>query len=83
MKSKQLANVLIKMLGLSICVYGVPGIIIGLVQIIGNSGGLNKGITILEVVAELAGSGVSVLIGIFIIKASNKIAGWMFKSDED
>jgi hypothetical protein len=83
MKSKQLANVLIKMLGLSICVYGIPSIVLGLVEIIGDSEGVNKGITILEIIATLAASGAQVLIGIFIMKASKKIAGWMFTNEEE
>ena len=83
MKSRQLANVLIKMLGLSICLYAIPscvsGILVGITQL-----EVSKwDITIIRILSSAIGAAVQAVVGIVIISASQKIAGWMFKSDEE
>jgi fumarate reductase subunit D len=86
-KSKQLANVLIKILGLSICFYAIPTCVSGIIFAVSFPTGLPKTdeteITVVRFVSSAVGAGIEVLFGIIIIAMSRKIAGWMFKSDED
>ncbi|HEV2695431.1 MAG TPA: hypothetical protein VG347_21225 [Verrucomicrobiae bacterium] len=83
MKSKQLANVLIKMLGLSVCLYAIPscvsGIIIALMQPPTSGGGFE----VMRIVSYAIGAGVQFAIGITIISMSQKISGWLFKGDDE
>lgn len=87
MKSKQLANVLIKMLGLSICFYAIPTCVSGIIFALSFPSGLPKTdqteITVIRFMSSAVGAGVEALFGMIIIAMSRKIAGWMFKSDED
>lgn len=83
MKSKQLANVLIKMLGLSICVYAIPGFVSGLYMAFQSPAVTTKTETVLLAFGSAIGVGVQAIVGIVIISASRKISGWMFKSEED
>lgn len=82
MKSKQLANVLIKMLGLSIFVYAIPNFAEGFFVMISGKPSADfvtfLGISITALVAI-----VQVIFGIVIIANSQKIANWMFKNEED
>lgn len=83
MKSKQLANVLIKMLGLSICLYAIPGAASGVLYAISLSMKQNpKEDTTMWMVSSGMGGIIQIVVGIIIIAMSQTIAGWMFKSEE-
>lgn len=82
MKSKQLANVLIKMLGLSVCLYAIPSCIAGiLVQILPS--GAPKPDFVMRIFTSAVGAGVQAIVGIVIIAMSHKIAGLLFKTDDE
>jgi cytochrome c biogenesis protein CcdA len=85
MKSKQLANVLIKMLGLSVCLYAIQNCIAGILVAVTRQEtiGSNLVAAVLHIVAYPIGAAVQFAIGIAIIIKSQKIAGWMFKGDQD
>ena len=82
MKSKQLANVLIKMLGLSICIYAIPSCVLGVLAMLSDKSA-SKDITVLGISATAASAAVQAVVGIVIIAMSQKIAGLMFKSDDE
>lgn len=83
MKSKQLAHVLIKVLGLYICLLAIPGILSGILTVtlaqwadIGKdraSGMLNYSI----------GDAMQAAVGIIIIVKSRKIAEFWFKNEDE
>jgi hypothetical protein len=83
MKSKQLANVLIKMLGLSVCLYAVPSIISGILFSVAH---LSKDFPALSdfipLVSYGIGAAVQAVVGLILIAKSQKIAGWMFRDEE-
>ena len=82
MKSKQLANVLIKMLGVSVCLYAIPSCIAGiLVQFLPT--GAPKTDIVLRMFSTAVGAAVQAVVGIVIIAMSQKIAGLLFKSDDE
>jgi hypothetical protein len=84
MKSKQLANVLIKMLGLSVCLYAIPscvsGIVFGITQFQVSP---KWDIAVIRIISSAIGAAVQAVIGIVIISMSQKIAGMMFKTDDE
>ena len=83
MKSRQLANVLFKVLGFSVCLYAIPGCVSGIVLALlqpHSSGGAAE---ILHVVAYPIGAGFQLAIGVAVIAMSQKISAWLFKSDDE
>ena len=82
MKSKQLANVLIKMLGLSVCLYAIPSCISGFLQGIMHLNS-SQGLAIIPLISYGIGAAIQAIVGLVIICESQKISGWMFRSDED
>ena len=84
MKSKQLANVLIKVLGLSVCLHAIPicvsGILVGITQFQVSP---KWDIAIIRIISSAIGAAVQAVIGIVIIAMSQKIAGMMFKTDDE
>ena len=93
MKSKRLANVLIKILGLSMCLYAIPGffseILISAAPLwyttVASSNFHDTLIhqTIANAVSFVVREVVELGIGIFIIVKSRKIAGFLFKSEDE
>ena len=81
MKSKQLANVLIKMLGLSVCLYAIPTCVGGLIA--GLSSPLRGDVMFIRIISSAIGAGVQAVVGIIVIAMSQKIAGLMFKTDDE
>lgn len=80
MKSKQLANVLIKILGLSVCIHAVPNLIDGLFNLMRAKEG--------RILPEVfwfypIPSAVLLAIGIFLIVKSRNVAECLFKNEED
>ena len=82
MKPKQLANVLIKVLGLYICLLAIPSCVSGIIVAIihPDTAGV---VETLRIGSYAIGAGVQFVIGIAIIAKSQTVTGWMFKSDED
>jgi hypothetical protein len=84
MKSKQLANVLIKIIGLYVCLCAIPGLVSGI--LIGVSyawlieGAKNRYIGTL---GYSIGAAVQVAIGIFLITKSRKLAQYWFKNEDE
>ena len=83
MKSRQLANVLIKILGLSICLYAVPTCISGIVFALTAAGASKTDATAMRFISSTVGAGVQAMFGIIIIAMSRTIAGWMFNKDDE
>ena len=82
MNQKQLANVLIKILGLSMCVYGITPIATGIMDLFAN---------LLQLVQYNVHSNtwsspmmtglLSAVIGVYLIIRSRSIAGTLFKNE--
>ena len=83
MKSKQLANVLIKILGLSICLYAIPNCISGILVPLTQLGETKWDIAVIRIFSYAIGSSVQVVVGIIIIAKSQTIAGWLFKGEDE
>jgi uncharacterized membrane protein HdeD (DUF308 family) len=76
MKPKQLANVLIKILGLSICVHGVLAIIDNLIY---NTAHNNFNVLLLQIIV----GSVPIAIGVFLIVRSRWIVEKILKGEEE
>jgi hypothetical protein len=83
MKSKQLANVIIKMLGLSVCLYAIPSCITGILYGLSTVMASKPDMVFTRVISSAVGAAVQAIIGIVIICQSQKIAGVMFKNDDE
>ena len=82
MKSKQLANVLIKILGLSVLVHAIPSILSGLLpmfQTIGSHGGVYLNYNWIYPSSSL----VSVAIGIYLVVKSRAVTAFLFKDEDE
>jgi hypothetical protein len=80
MKSKQLANVLIKILGLSVFVHGIPSIITGLYTVLQiRNVGPQSGFYWLYPLSPV----VLVAIGIYLIVKSQDVAAFLFKDENE
>lgn len=83
MKTKQLANVLIKILGLSVLVQGIPSILITLFSML-EAGGVGFGLRAnygywLHLLPTL----IMVVIGIYLIVRSRDVATFLFKDEDE
>jgi len=83
MKSKQLANVLIKILGLYICLCAIPSIISGILLVFTSTMGVSWGQILMRQGAFAIGEAVQAVVGVFIIRKSRKIAELWFKNDDE
>ena len=83
MKSRQLANVLIKILGISVCLYAIPSCVTGIIVTVMQLPSSGGGFEVMRMVSYAIGAGVQFAIGIAIIFLSQKISGWLFKSDDE
>ncbi len=79
MKTKQLANILIKLLGLSVAIHSIPGIFSGL-SYLGASDAIRVGA---RVWAYPVSSVVMAVIGIYLMIQSRRVAELLFKRDAD
>jgi hypothetical protein len=79
MKPKQLANVLIKILGLSMCAHGIPSIIDYLIYGTGgfSNGTRNSAVMLLQIIMGL----VPIAIGIYLIVRSRWLVEKLFKDE--
>lgn len=86
MKSKQLANVLIKVLGFSVCLYAIPSCVSGIVFALNQPPAHpppDFNVNVMRVVSYGIGAAFQLAFGIAIIAMSRKISGWLFKHDDD
>jgi hypothetical protein len=92
MTSKQLANVALKILGLSMCLYSIPSVFYQIVMafdpfpsLVGSSdvqqSFRHHQFSIAVILA--ARESISVIIGLFIIIKSRKMAEWLFKNEAE
>jgi hypothetical protein len=81
MKSRELANVLIKMVGLLGCLYSIPNFIGSIIFGLATRG-LKASISNMQIFASSIGIGLIAVCSIILIATSHQIAAWMFKSDE-
>ena len=81
MKSRQQANVLIKMFGLLGCLYSIPNFI-GSILFGLPARGLNEGVSNMQIFSSSIGIGLIAVCSVSLIAMSRKIAAWMFKNDE-
>ena len=79
MKTKQLANVLIKVLGLSVVVHSIPAVITGLFSAVQIRGAAGPGAYWLYPVSSL----VLVAIGIYLIIKSKDVVEFLFKNEDE
>lgn len=80
MKTKQLANILIKILGLSVLVHGIPSIITGLFSAFQIRGASSQGgYYWLYPLSSV----VLVAIGIYLIVKSRDVAAFLFKDEDE
>lgn len=82
MKSRQLANVLIKMLGLSVFIYAIPAFFSSVFFLLA-SGNKSTTMTALGLGSALIRPAVDAIVGVLLITNSQNIAGWMFKSGDE
>jgi hypothetical protein len=93
MKSKQLANVLLKILGLSMCLYAIPGVFSEITIAFtplwfSNEGSSNLHDTfirqaLVNAVSFAAREVIEIGIGIFVIVKSRKISEFLFKNEAE
>ena len=87
MKSKQLANVLIKIIGLYICVFAIPtfisGIVVGLTNysIMGQLNGV--GAILVRILSTTTTAAAQAVLGILLIVLSQKVARFLFKNEDE
>jgi len=80
MKSKQLANVLIKILGLSVFVHSIPSIIGALASYVQRSGEIHGPH---DYWLYPVSSVVLVALGVYLIVKSRDVAEFLFKNEEE
>ena len=83
MKSRQLANVLFKVLGFSVCLYAIPNCVSGIIVAVMQPRTSGGGIEATRIISYAIGAGVQLAIGVTIIAMSQKISAWLFKSDDE
>ena len=84
MKSKQLANVLIKVIGLYICLDDIPSIIAGILAFFWRGVGDAKWADeTMRYFAFSIGSAMQLVVGILLIIMSRKLAGFWFKDENE
>jgi len=84
MKSKQLANVLIKILGLSVCLYAIPSFISSIVVGLSSLGLARESApVILRMISYGIGAAVQSAVGICFIVKSKSIVEFLFKGEEE
>ena len=83
MKSKQLANVLIKVLGLYICLCAIPGFVSGILLIFSSAMGVSWSEKLFSMGTYAIGNVVQAIVGIIIIIKSQKISAFWFKNDDE
>jgi hypothetical protein len=84
MKSKQLANVLIKIIGLYVCLSAIPGIISGILVALELAfGPKGREGLIFSSGGYAIGEAIKAAVGLYLIVQSRALAGYWFKNDEE
>lgn len=83
MKSRQLANVLFKVLGFWVCLEAVPSCVSGILVVMLSHMSRGESFEVMRIGSYAIGASVQFVIGIAIISMSRKISGWLFKSDDE
>jgi hypothetical protein len=83
MKSRQLANVLFKILGFWVCLEAIPSCVSGILIAIQSHMSSGESFEVMRISSYAIGAGVQFAIGIAIISMSQKISGWLFKGDDE
>jgi hypothetical protein len=83
MKSKQLANVLIKIVGLYVCLGAIPNFVSGILIALSPLGESKWNEIITRTVFYAVGAGVQAVVGIVIIIKSRKLAEFWFKNEDE
>jgi hypothetical protein len=86
MKRRNLADVLLKILGLSMCLYAIPSVVIStctfvITSVVGSK--LNGLLAFNNALAFAITDGVRAVVGIYLIVKSQKIAERWFKNEEE
>ena len=82
MKTKRLANILIKILGLSALVHGIPSFVSGLLPMLQHIGSQDHVYWNYYWIYPLS-SVVSVSIGIYLVVKSRDVAAFLFKDEDE
>jgi hypothetical protein len=84
MKSKQLANVLIKVIGLYICLCAIPQLLIGIVApVVMLLGVIKLDDVMTEELLSAVGAVIQFVVGIFLFVKSRKLSGSWFKNEDE
>ena len=82
MKSKQLANVLIKIIGLYICLLAIPSVLSGILAIFtAHTGGTSERLN--GVISYSIGAAVQILVGAILIIKSRDLTEFWFKNEDE
>jgi hypothetical protein len=84
MKTKQLANILIKIVGLSVIAHGIPSVLSGfvtMIQAVGRAGNYNYASNYLWLYP--LSSLVAMAVGIYLIVKSREVTALLFKDEAD
>jgi len=84
MKSKQLANVLIKIIGLYVCLCAIPSLVSGILAVFANHLGASKWDEVMfRFLSYAIGAALQAVVGIFLIIKSRKLAEFWFKNEDE
>jgi hypothetical protein len=83
MKSKQLANVLIKIIGLYVCLCAIPNFVSGILIAFVPSVGAKWSEEMIRIVSYAMGDAVQAAVGILLIVKSRKLAQYWFKNEDE
>jgi hypothetical protein len=84
MKSKQLANVLIKIVGLYVCLCATPGLVSGIAPVFALVAGSPKWDDYMfTVLADAIGAVIQLVVGIFLVVKSRKLSEFWFKNEDE
>jgi hypothetical protein len=83
MKSKHLANVLIKTIGLYICLCAIPGFISGILLIFSSAMGMSWSEKLFSMATYAIGDVVQAGVGVYLIIKSRKLAEFWFKNEDE
>jgi hypothetical protein len=83
MKSKQLANVLIKIVGLYVCLVAIPYMVSGIGAALSMAIAHKSNDLDFEIFSDGGGALVQMIVGTILIVKSRKIAEFWFKNEEE
>ena len=83
MNSKQLTNILVKIVGLDVCAHAVPGLCVLVWVSLGEAirAGTSPPVQVNLLTPEMAIPPISVALGVFLVIASNVVTNWLFDAE--